>query len=120
MTRNIRGWVALGLLFTGSTSALEVELKRATFVPGVISANLFNGLAAIAAEPETRFPGCVQQPTRLMFGTTAQTGVRNWSTEKGQRDFLTLLVEAKRAGSPVTMSYVVGSNGFCYFRGLSF
>ena len=120
MSSGMRGLAAFGLVCVVSAAAQAVELERATFVPGVIGANLYTGLSSIGAEPEMRFPGCVQQPTRLFFGTTTQVGVRLWSTEEGRRDFLALLLEAKRSATPVTMSYAVASNGFCYFRGLAF
>ncbi len=101
-------------------SAEAVELRRATIVPGVLAANIFSGLVAFGAEPDQRFPGCTQRPTRLLLGNSTQVGSFWNSTEEGRRHVLELLLDAKRRGESVTVTYTVAPSGLCYYRGVSY
>lgn len=117
---NIRIGLLLGALAVASASAEAVELRRATIVPGVLAANIFSGLVAFGAEPDQRFPGCTQRPTRLLLGNSTQVGSFWNSTEEGRRHVLELLLDAKRRGESVTVTYTVAPSGLCYYRGVSY
>lgn len=101
--------------------AAPVVTKSATFVPGKITvAARRTGISSLGAAPEQRFDGCVQSPTRILFGTSQQLGFVASYTDGGLQDTLTLVLEAKRAAAEITVSYVVAANGYCYYRSVTY
>ena len=118
MKKKLMGALLLGCAVSTSQA---VQLSSATFVPGHIGASIAQaGATSVGAEPEQRFAGCVQHPKRLFFGTQAQTGQYWPVSNDGLRNFLTLLLAARDAGKPVTVSYFVAPSGYCYYRSISF
>lgn len=108
----------LGLLGWQVAEAATIELRAATFVPGKMAIALArSGVSAFGAEPEQTFPGCVTAGNRL-FQADRNLGFP-WPAMSLQ-EVMTLLLEARRAQAPVTVTYYVAPDGRCLYRGLTY
>lgn len=108
-----------GLVGGQVAEAVTLEIRSATFVPGPITVTQTRqGVTSFGAQPAQTFPGCVTVGTRLFQGDSTNTGVF-WPNASLQ-EFMTLLLEARRAQASVTVTYSVAASGRCYYRGITY